>query len=150
MFSVENFKPVKDLSTFESMYLKAVDKIETRSEQKRQLFDSYKKSCIFNKNIFVYKKDNETVGFCMYEKTEDEIFLIFDYAEKGAGRKCRAELVNVLKKITPEFKFLVSKSNFLSKNSVKKVYKRHLKSGFLREEDDNSVNGYITYTAIFT
>tara|TARA_Y100000401_G_C8256487_1_gene191007 strand:- start:135 stop:587 length:453 start_codon:yes stop_codon:yes gene_type:complete len=150
MFSVENFKPVKDLSTFESMYLKALDKIKKKSEQKRQLFNSYKKSCIFNKNIFIYKKNNETVGFCMYEKTEDEFFLIFDYAEKGAGRKCRIELVNVLKKITPEFKFLVSKSNFLSKNSVKKVYKKHFNSGFLREEDDNSVNGYITYTAIFT
>jgi hypothetical protein len=43
MFSVENFKPVKDLSTFESMYLKALDKIKKESEQKRQLFDSYKK-----------------------------------------------------------------------------------------------------------
>jgi hypothetical protein len=150
MFSVENFKPVKDLSTFESMYLKALDKIKKESEQKRQLFDSYKKSCVFNKSIFIYKKNNETVGFCMYEKTEDEFFLIFDYAEKGAGRKCRTELVNVLKKITPEFKFFVSKSNFLSKNSVKKVYKKHFNSLFLREENDNSVNGYIIYTAIFT
>lgn len=150
MFSVENFKPVKDLSTFESMYLKALDKIKKESEQKRQLFDSYKKSCVFNKSIFIYKKNNETVGFCMYEKTEDEFFLIFDYAEKGAGRKCRTELVNVLKKITPEFKFFVSKSNFLSKNSVKKVYKKHFNNAFLRQEDDNSVNGYITYTAIFT
>ena len=127
MANIEKFKPVKHTEIFELMYDEALNSIKYFSgtiDEKINEINRYKNTCLFNKNILIYKDTDDIIGFCMYEKIDDIVFIIFDYVDikfKGKGRICRQDVFDFFSDKCAELKFYIHKDNFLSKNSITKL-----------------------------
>lgn len=148
MFSLEKFKPVQHLFIFENFYKKALGilcQYISDKEIKVQFLNNYKDKCVFNKTIFLYKENDDIIGFCMYEIIEDMCFIIFDYVDakyKGGGRECRKLIIRKMKELAKKINCKIHDTNFLSKNCLKKI-KKDLAGEF--DIQENFISGFSNY-----
>jgi hypothetical protein len=152
MYALEKFKPVKHTKIFEKLYDKAIESLSyilNENSSKKNQINNSKNKCLFDKKIFIYTKQDNFIGFCMYELIDGAAFIILDYVDnefKGGGRKCRELLIYEMKNISEEVKGKIHIKNKKSLNSALKVKKTIQQKFYIEHDDFSDLTEWINFT----
>ena len=128
MFSLGKYKLFKHSKIFDDLYNEACKQLiseKTLTQNDISHVEKSIKKCKFEEKILFYQKDNQIIGFCIYDIIDDYCIVILDFVQKkykGGGRKCR-ELFAKEFKNKKGIKLSVNINNFNSFNSLNRLEK---------------------------
>lgn len=128
MFSLGKYKIFNHSKVFDDLYYEACKQLiseNTLTQHDVCRVEKSIKKCKFEEKILFYQKNNQIIGFCIYDIIDDYCVIILDFVQKkykGGGRKCR-ELIAKEFKNKKGIKLSVNIKNFNSFNSLNKLEK---------------------------